>query len=90
MATGWTELKFNLGAALVVEQEYGDSRSGAMLADKAIREGKAVVDLGCIDSMGGERALDIIARKNMEKYGNRGSPSVNQPWGSNLTVGGAS
>ena len=68
VATCNKELKSNLVAARIAEQESGGSRGEAMIADKAIREGKGVVDLGCTDAMGGERALDIVARKNMEKY----------------------
>ncbi|CAK0870312.1 unnamed protein product [Prorocentrum cordatum] len=63
------ELKFNLVASLVAEQEPQDLKCEAMFADQAIRKGKGIVDLGCTDAMGGERALDTVARKNMEKYG---------------------
>ncbi|CAK0887957.1 unnamed protein product [Prorocentrum cordatum] len=60
------ELKFNLVASLVAEQKSGDSKCEAMFADQVIQ---GIVDLGCADAMGGERALDIVARMNMEKYG---------------------
>ena len=63
------EMEFNLVASLITEQESGDSGSEAMFADQAIREGKGIVDLGCTDAMGGKRALDIVARRSMEKYG---------------------
>ena len=80
MATCKKELKFNLVAALVAEQESEDSRCEAMFADKAILEGKGIVDLGCTDAMGGERALDIVARKNMEKYGDPRLREVNREY----------
>eukprot|EP00959_Pyramimonas_sp_CCMP1952_P332789 6968919-Pyramimonas_sp.AAC.1 len=51
-----------------------------MFADQAIREGKGIVDLGCTDAMGGERALDIVARKNMEKYGDTRLLEVNRDY----------
>ena len=63
------EMEFNLVASLIAEQESGDSGCEAIFADQAIREGKGIVDLGCTDAMGGERALDMVARRNMEKYG---------------------
>ena len=77
MTTYLEEQKFNLVAAMVAEQESGDSMCEAMFADKAIREGKGVVDLGCADAMGGARALDIVARKNLEKYGDTRLREVN-------------
>ncbi|CAK0873360.1 unnamed protein product [Prorocentrum cordatum] len=40
-----------------------------LVAAMAILEGKGIVDLGCADTMGGERALDIVARESLEKYG---------------------
>ena len=70
-------MEFNLVASLVAEQESGDSKCEALLADQAIREGKGIVDLGCTDAMGGERALDIVARKNLEKYGDTRLKEVN-------------
>ncbi|CAK0903376.1 unnamed protein product, partial [Prorocentrum cordatum] len=72
------ELKFNLVASLVAEQEPRESECEAMFADQAILEGKGIVDLGCTDAMGGERALDIVARKNLEKYGDTRLLDVNR------------
>ncbi|CAK0836529.1 unnamed protein product [Prorocentrum cordatum] len=80
MATRTKELKFNLVAARVAEQESGDSPSEAMFAEQAILEGKGIVDLGCTDTMGGERALDIVARKNLEKYGDTRLREVNRSY----------
>ncbi|CAK0871003.1 unnamed protein product, partial [Prorocentrum cordatum] len=62
---------------LVAEQEPLDSNCEAMFADQAILEGNGIVDLGCTDAMGGERALDIVARKNLEKYGDARLLDVN-------------
>ena len=72
MATSRKELRFNLVASLAAEQESGDSQGEAMVADRAICEGKGVVDLRCTDAMGGERSLDLVARNSMEKYGETG------------------
>ncbi|CAK0895531.1 unnamed protein product, partial [Prorocentrum cordatum] len=43
------ELKLNLVASLVAEQEPQDVECEAMFADQAIREGKGIVDLGLLD-----------------------------------------
>ncbi|CAK0796441.1 unnamed protein product [Prorocentrum cordatum] len=77
MASCRKELGFNLVASRVAEQGSGDSRCEALFADQAIQEGKGIVDLGCTDAMGGERALDILARKNTEKYGDTRLREVN-------------
>ncbi|CAK0792581.1 unnamed protein product [Prorocentrum cordatum] len=77
MATCPNELKFNLVAAMVAGQKSGDSPSEAMFAEQAILEGKGIFDLGCAETMGGERALDIVARKNLGKYGDARLRDVN-------------
>ena len=41
----------------------------AIFAESAINEGKAIVDLGCTDSMGDEAALEMVAVKNLERHG---------------------
>ncbi|CAK0885734.1 unnamed protein product [Prorocentrum cordatum] len=71
------ELKFNLAAAMVAEQETGDSPREATSAEQAMREGRGIVDLFCAGAMGGARALDIVARKNMEKHGETRLHEVN-------------
>eukprot|EP00959_Pyramimonas_sp_CCMP1952_P052706 1101967-Pyramimonas_sp.AAC.1 len=60
MATRAKELKVNPVAAM----------SEAMFAEQAILEGKGIVDLGCADAMGGGRAREVVARKNLENFGN--------------------
>ncbi|CAK0788217.1 unnamed protein product, partial [Prorocentrum cordatum] len=77
VATCRKELKFNLVAAMAAEQGSGGSPCEAMFAEQAIREGKGIADLGCAGAMGGARALDIVARKNMEKYGEARLQEVN-------------
>ena len=63
------KLEYSLVASMMAEQGPEDPGCEAMFADQAIREGKGIVDLGCTDAMGGERAVDIVARKNLEKHG---------------------
>ena len=72
-ATYVREHKFNLVAAMVAEQESEDSRCEAMFADKAIRQGKGVVDLGCADAMGASVRSTLLPAITWRSTGTPGS-----------------
>ena len=61
-------------AAMVAEQAPGDSRSEAMFTDKAILEGKGVVDLGCTDTMVGGGAIVHLTSSPGETWRNTATP----------------